>query len=240
MKLINDLEILGLSQKEAEVYLACLHLGSGNVSRLTQRASLPKSTVIDTLKSLIKKGLVDVYIKGRRKHYSVVNPEALNEKIKKQLVLIEEVLPQLKAFYNFSSTKPKVRFYEGEEGLRLIMNEIIKEAKDLIAFGSAADIFTILPDYFPKFSHERAKKGIPLRVIFRDSPKAHERQTLDKQELRSSKIIQSQIPFSALFWSWQNKLVMITFKKDVAVVLIEDEEIAQTFRSFFEFLWSKT
>jgi len=238
MNLAKALENLGFSLKETAVYLACLELGSGGLTRITKKAGLPKSTTADILKSLSHRGLINIYIKKRRRHFSIIDPKILQEKVKRQENILNEVLPELLAVFNLPTEKPRVRFYEGRLGFRLLLDEVLNEAKELIAIGSAQELFGFLPDFFPQFSEERARRNIPLRILFKDSPKARERQVRDINDLRQSKLIKTDIPFSALFWHWRDKLAMVSFKKDFSIVVIEDPEIAQTFKAIFELIWS--
>jgi sugar-specific transcriptional regulator TrmB len=233
----KSLEKIGLTSKQAHVYVANLELGNGTALQIAHKSNLPKSTVADLLQSLSKLGLVSSYKKGNKKFYAAADPSVLQEKLASHEHLLSMLLPELRALYLTSAKKPRVRYYDGESGLQLVMNEVLKEASELLAIGSANDIFRTLSEYFPKFSLQRSKAKIPLRAIFRDSPKAHERQALDKQQLRQTKIIKTEIPFSTLNWIWQNKIALVAFKQNFSIVVIEDKEITQTFRALFEYLW---
>ncbi len=237
MRIKKVLEKLGLSSKEALVYKAVLELGAGGAQQIALKAGLPKSTTYDVLKKLSRKGLVNIYLKGKKKHFSAQDPEILRDKIKQQADLLDKFLPDLQAIYNVRAIKPKVRFYEGKEGVGIVIREILKQAKELLAIGSAEEIFTKLDDYFPDFAKRRAQKKIPLRVILRESAKAEERKRLGPQELRQVKIIKFQIEFKSLVWLWQNKLAMVTLGDDLMVVVIESKDIADTWKAMFEGLW---
>ncbi len=237
MQINKILEKLGLNNKEALVYEAILELGNGSAQQVAIKADLPKSTAYDILKKLSKKGLVNIYLRGKKKHFSAQGPEVLQDKIKKQAELLDKFLPNIQAVYNVRLVKPKVRFYENKVGVGIVIKEILKEARELWAIGSAEEIFTKLNDYFPNFAKERAKKKIPIRVILRESSKADERQRLGQQELRQVKIIKTHIEFKSLIWLWNNKLAMITLKEDSMVIVIESKDIADTWRVMFEGLW---
>ncbi len=239
MKINKILEKLGLSSKEALVYEAALELGAGSAQQIALKAGLPKSTVYDVLKNLSRKGLVNIYLKGKKKHFSAQDPEVLQDKIKQQAELLNKFLPDIQAVYNARAVKPKVRFYEGKQGVKIVIKEILKEARELWAIGSAEEIFFKLDDYFPEFSKQRAQKKIPLKVILRESAKAEERKRLGPQELRQVKIIKSPIEFKSLMWLWQNKLAMVTLGDDLMVVVIESKDIADTWRVMFEGMWGE-
>jgi len=47
--MINELEKLGLNEKEARVYLALLELGESNIQGLSAKSSVKRTTVYDIL-----------------------------------------------------------------------------------------------------------------------------------------------------------------------------------------------
>jgi sugar-specific transcriptional regulator TrmB len=51
---------LGLSEKEAAVYLALLSLGKGTVTSITRKAGINRTTGYDILNALATKGIVSI------------------------------------------------------------------------------------------------------------------------------------------------------------------------------------
>lgn len=233
------MEKIGLNEKQALVYEACLELSSGSGQRIAEKAGLPKSTTYDVLKGLSKKGLVKFYLKGKKRYFSANDPDILKDRAIKQQKILENFLPDIQAIYNLAENKPKIRYYEGKQGVRVVMKEILKEAQELRSIGSAEDIFNKLSEYFPEFSQERAKRRIPNKVILRDSPKAKERQETGAKELREVKIIKTSILFSSLIWIWGSKTAMVTLRNDLMVVVIDSQELSDTFLALFEWMWQR-
>ena len=55
------LQKIGLSDKDAEVYLACLELGTQPASVIARKAGLKRPTTYLILEGLLKRGLVSEY-----------------------------------------------------------------------------------------------------------------------------------------------------------------------------------
>ncbi len=236
----NDLQQLGLSEKDAKVYLACLDIGRGSAQQISSLAGVPKSTTADTLVSLNKRGLVSMYFKKGTRYFTASNPVILKDKINRQQRIIDKMLPYLQGmFFDSQKQKPESRFYEGKDGVRIVLKEILEEANDLISMSSVEDIFAKLPEYFPSFSKNRVKRKIPIRIIARDSTKARDRQSRDVEELREIKIVELPIVFHSAVYIWNHKLAMITLGDYIAVYVIESRDLVQTFRFMFEAIWSK-
>lgn len=233
----KTLQKLGLTEKQATVYLACLEIGNGSAQRIAEHSNVPKSTVYDILDQLIKKRLVTVYLKKTRKRYSPVNPAIFQKRVEKQHTLLENLLPELEALYSEVSQKPRVQYLEGKTGVRTVLKEMLKEASEIFCIASPDIMFNKLSEYFPDFALKRAKKKIPISVIVSDSPLARQRQAKGLTELRKVKIIKTDRPFETVIYIWKNKVCTISLGTDLMVLIVENKEHFRTFKSIFNLLW---
>lgn len=236
MQLDEALKQFGLTEKEAKIYLALLELGVASVQKIAQKAKIARPTAYDILESLQNQSLVSVFEKGQKKQYSPTDPAIILDRTRQKSKNLEDIFPQLKALYNLPLEKPKVRFYEGIEGIRVILDEVLKEGKELFSIGSAEDIFGNL-DFFPAFVKKRVELGIQTKVILRDSKKARERQKLGSKELREVKIIPADYQFHALMMIFGNKVAMISLAKDYVALLTESRELAAMQKELFRLNW---
>jgi len=236
MDLEKTLKNYGLSEKQAKIYLACLELGSASVQKISQKAGLARSTTYEVLETLKAQGLISTFQKKRVQYFSAEEPQKVINLAKEKANLMEQALPQLRAMYGQAKTQPTVRFYQGKQGMKLIVEEMLKEAKEVLAFSSADDLFATL-DYFPGFVEKRVKQKIPARVILRDSAKARERQRLGSQELRQVKIIPADYEYHGLVFIWDKKIAMFSFKDDLTALIIESEELAKIQKAMFGIIW---
>ena len=117
---------IGLTQKEAKLYIASLRLGSQTASVLAKYAGINRTTVYDIFEGLIKKGLATKIDKGAAVYFQVLDPKNLisylerdkNEyirKIEKEKQEVEDILPAIQSIESVATTKPKVQFFEGEK-----------------------------------------------------------------------------------------------------------------------------
>ena len=79
MDLKNVLTGIGLSQKEASVYLATLELGASPASDIAQRARLNRVTTYDILEKLMHKGFISIYTQRGLKIFAATDPDAVRE-----------------------------------------------------------------------------------------------------------------------------------------------------------------
>jgi len=237
MTLEKVLKEYGLNEKQAKVYLACLELGSTSVQKISQKAELARSTCYGVLESLQKQGLVSTFRKKNIKYFNAEEPQRAINIAKQKTEALENALPQLRALYGNSKIRPTARFYQGRAQMQIILEEVLKEAKELLSFASSDDLFAVLSDYFPKFIEQRVKNKIPVRTIITESAMARERKGVEHKIIMQVKIIPAKYRHHGLTFIWNNKVAMFSFKKDLTALVIESEELTKVQRSMFEFMW---
>ncbi len=161
-----------LSKTEAQSYLAVLELGTAPVSSIARRTSENRVTVYSALKSLVKKWLATEVNKKNTTYYTVISPEKLLKKSEDKYALLKEALPQFLAIANKYDNKPKVQFFDGIEGLKVIYEEVILSGKIMpagepfLCFVGTSKIDTRLQEYLSKeFVPWRLKYKTKTRVI---------------------------------------------------------------------------
>jgi len=241
MNLQEQLQTLGLNQKQASIYLASLELGLTTVQNIAKKAQLKRSTVYEILEDLIKQNLITVIPKGKKRYFLAAEPAHLTELISQKQETLANILPELEALSKVSPVKPKIRFYEGEEGIKVVYADTLKEGKEILAF-TAVGVGYKSPviDYLTKqYVQQRATKKIQAKVIAPDSPLAKEYQKRDSHESRQTKLIpEKDYPFSIEINIYGNKVALISYKpNELMAVIIESKEIAKTMGLIHKFFW---
>ena len=243
-KLQNKLTEIGLSEKEAGVYISLLELGQGTVSQISRRANINRTTGYDILDSLSAKGLVSISGKEPKQEYVAESPDQIEkmlieriESTKNAINEVKNIIPELKSIHNVID-RPKVLFYEGKEGLQKVYEDTLSSSDEILAYASVEDIQPTLPHYFPEYYKRRAKKGIPIRAIFPDSLDARERASLDKEEMRQSLIIPNTFGFHPEINIYDNKIMIASWREKLGVI-IESSEIADAMKKIYELAWAE-
>lgn len=249
----NILQKIGLSDKDAEVYLACLELGTQPASVIAKKAGLKRPTTYLILEALLKKGLVSEYTGSNVKFFTAVSPEYLLnyvEKQRRELTShqreIEQYLPQFQSLSNPYSLNPKVRFYEGIDGVERVMDDTLTVKKtEILSFSSMDRWFSRedLKNYIVNYGRRRSvEKKIPLRGIVIDSPLA--RKYLEEEYSGDANITQTHwFPkeisvFHNEINIYDNKVAICSLgRHELLGLIIESDEIAESQRSIFELAW---
>ncbi len=240
----KELQQLGLSDKEAKTYLASLELESTSVQEIAKKAGLKRPTTYFAIESLIKKGLISSFEKGKKRFFSAESPERLISLIaaqRRKAQALEEdlqgVLPELNSIFKLTGERPRVRFFEGKEGLRAIQEDFLKSKVKSLENIYPRDNFIKV---FSKSEREayvakREKLKIKVRTIY-TSKKGETRPS--KPPLEENKFVSyDRFPFSADITIYGSKVAIGTFKGKLIGVIIESKEIAETLRLIFNLAW---
>lgn len=236
---------LKLSDKEANVYLALLSLGKGTVSSIARKASINRTTGYNVLDSLINKKLVRISGKEPKQEYVAESPEMIIKILKQsindsqeQLKKAEKLMPQLKSIHNVGN-RPKIKFYEGKEGLIRVYEDTLTSTEPIRAYATLDDMYKALPGYFPEYFKRRAKKKIHIRAIITATPAAFERMKYNKGESRSVALIPAdKFYFSPEINVYDNKIMIASWKEKLGII-IESAEIAEAMKKIFELAWQE-
>lgn len=236
---------IGLSDKEAGVYLALLELGKGTVSEISRKANINRTTGYDILDTLSAKGLVSISGKEPKQEYSAEKPDRLENfiasEIKKKheaLRKTESLIPELNLLHNITG-RPRVRFYEGSEGLVEVYEDTLTSHEPIRAFATVDDMHAALPNYFPKYYKRRAGAGIGIRAIIPRTETGLERGRHDKEEMRESAFVpKDEYYFSPEINIYDNKVMIASLREKLGII-IESAEIADAMKKIYELAWAE-
>ena len=134
---ITILKKIGLSDKEIKVYLSLLEYGAISVRGLAEVTSLNRGTVYDILKKLQDSGLISFYHQDTKQKFIAEDPDKLlplvrarEEELKTVKVKTAELIPELKSLQDTSGHKPVMKLYEGRQGVKYILADVLTVMAD--------------------------------------------------------------------------------------------------------------
>ena len=128
------LQEIGLSDKEAQVYVALLQVDNDSVLDLARRTKINRTTIYPVLESLAKKGLITEVQVENKVRFEAQSPERLETYIERQKMMLEEsakrlhsdIVPQLKGVQREIGERPVVKYFEGKDGLLTAAQEFFE------------------------------------------------------------------------------------------------------------------
>jgi len=231
----------GMSEKEADIYLAVLADDGITIKRLAEKTDVNRTTLYPITENLIKKGVIAQFKGKRGVRFIASNPDSLLQKITNLKKSFEESMPQFESLKNQSKKSPQVSYYKGKEGyLSILADTLTYSSKEVLYFGSAQKLNDIVTEKYIEqiYIPIRIKKQIFFKQLVLDDVFSKKLSLTDRKELRSTKFLSGEYNFSANMVIYGNKVAYFTSKKELICVLIESEEISEIERNKFDMLWN--
>ncbi len=245
-ELIKELGRVGLSEKEASVYLASLELGPAPVQDISHKGKVNRATTYVMIDSLMGRGLMSSFVRGKKRFYAPESPDRLRAVLKSQRLEVERkegeletVFPMLAALYNAEGAKPQIRYLEGVEGVATVRELFQKMEGEIVQFSPFDPDATAADELQPgRDQHVRNifSKPTSYRAIV-----AMERTDLSLlprlPNLEVRVIPRAQFPTDAEITIRGNTVCLYSFKSAVLAIVITSKEIADGLRTIFELAW---
>jgi len=238
MELENALHYLGLSEKEAKVYLALLQLGKGSAPAISIRSGIKKPTTYVILDELRMKGLVTLIPRAKKVLYVAESPRKLQTEQREKEEIISEKMPELLAIYNAQEEKPNVKFYQGKQNVADLYKEIMN-SDELRVYGSIESIDQGIYDELIDYGQRKIKKNkTRIREIIQPNAKSLAYAKRVTSEYHKIKIAPKNISLPTDNIIFENKLAIFSYKTQPMVVVIESSDVVETYKGMFEMVWN--
>ncbi|MFA6306578.1 MAG: helix-turn-helix domain-containing protein [Patescibacteria group bacterium] len=237
MQINQALKQFDLNDKEIQVYLAMLELGQAGVQEIAIKANIKRTTAYDILTSLISQGLIGQTQKGKKRLFYAEEPEKLYKLLEEKREKLNDILPILKSLYNTAGSKPKIRYYEGAEGLKNVYRDTLAYQGEMIGFVTGNIIQHLGQDFANEYKERRKKALITVRVIGPDTDEIVDYKTTDKEDIKQTRLVpQKKFPFSIEMNVYGNKIALMSFREQMGII-IESNEISTNLKLLFELAW---
>lgn len=245
MTLEDYLQKVGLSDKEARLYVTGLQLGPATVQELARDSEIKRTTVYEVIKTLQDKKLINVSQRGKRQIYIMEEPENVRLFLKQKEKVFQRILPELESLKNKDTRKPAVRIFEGKKGLEKIYEDMIKEPSEILALAAPKDLISsgmlefLRNDWEPR----RIKNGIKMRRVninltgqkkwdYRIKPIPEE-----LEEIRYLPI--DDYPFTIGIYIYRRKVAFVSYQSQEMVgIMLRSPAVNRTMRAVFENYWN--
>jgi sugar-specific transcriptional regulator TrmB len=232
------LRSVGLNESEANIYLTSLESGPAPAQVLVKKSGFSRPAAYQAIDLLMQKGLFSSVLRGKRHVYTAEPPERLVhyassyvKKLETKVGEISEAVGDLKLLQH--GERPLVKFYEGVQGLKTILQDIVDSkpasTEEIANLDAVKEIFST--------AELRAIQNILVKQ------KAKGRALLMGEVSQTRKGTETRVlpkgffPFYGDLVIYGDKLAMVSFKGKIIGVVIESKILADTHRALFELAW---
>lgn len=242
--LIKKVQSLGLSEKEAKVYLDLLTreqpIGTSKIVRATK---LYGQNVYDALAGLEEKGLATHVVIGTRKRFAATNPSRLELLAEQKKKLASEVAHDLSMLVRTNHFQD-FEFYQGEDAfITHELDELGSAAanEEWLIIGGSGDRFReIMEGQLIDYDTAREQKKISIRYIGSEEQAEELGKVVKSRPLFKVRILKKFDRSVVNTLVRPGSLSLSTYSDPVLTYQVRNQEVAKSYRNFFEALWTSS
>ncbi|MFB6421189.1 MULTISPECIES: TrmB family transcriptional regulator [Bradyrhizobium] len=236
----SKLASLGLDEKERRFYLATLQLGLASVTEIAARAGVTRTNGYDLLARLEARGLVKQTTGNGARHVVAEDPIVLISNWERTRNTLDSLVPELRSLFNAAATRPRIRFYEGTEGIERALWETLEcRSGTLLGVLSMPELLEVPGvEGMQKYITERVKRGIRLRVLRSRGRETARIWPSSQAELRELRYAPPSIDLGMTMYLNDDTVTYLSSKRENYGLIVESAEFSALSRALFEGLWT--
>ena len=232
----EELMQYGLSEKEIDLYLACLKAGSITSQRISELTGIRRSTVYEVVENLKKKGLITTHTQNKKFYFTASEPKSLIQRLKEKEELVKKILPDLNKISQSVPEKPSVMLFEGKTSIRDALSEMLKE-KEILVYGASKTADDVFGSYTSNFARKRVEKKIMLKAIIEPNVPKH-MGNKDIKKYTQIKTLKMFEKHDSAYFIYGNKMIIISLGEELIAVKVNSPLLVKSQKQIFDFLWN--
>jgi len=237
----------GLTNDQAIMYEAFLKNGVMPASKAALKAGIKRGLGYRIIEQLVA---IDLLEKIDRKVavFAPNHPSKLTDflhtkenVIKTSEAALQGVLGSMVSDYNLTTGKPNVRFFEGFDGVRKVLEDSLQSKEEILSYADILVINKYISDINGWYVAQREKKNIKKRAILIDSPEARKILAGYHRAITDNRLLKLETPlFESIMQIYDGKVSYITLSDDQMIgIIVEDRAVYEMHKALFNVTWSK-
>ncbi|MDD5751663.1 MAG: helix-turn-helix domain-containing protein, partial [Candidatus Peribacteraceae bacterium] len=152
--MIPELQVIGFTRNEANVYLAALKLGTCSVQQLAQITGLNRITVHSITEKFESLQLFTRSYEGKRRRVSAAGPEQLDILLRRQEQetaekkrALQSLLPSLNDLFLSTQRGLQVHTFQGEKGYEQMCEDILTSKTETLEYANIDALNAVIAPY---------------------------------------------------------------------------------------------
>jgi len=244
---------IGLTEGEARVYLALAETGSATVGPVVRKSGVAYSNIYEILERLIKKGLVSFIIKSKTRYFQALEPGRLYDyiemkeaEVRSQRKVAEQLVPELSRFSKRRGEKLEAEVFIGLSGMKTAYEKVAAGCENgceyVYIYGPEKGFMERVDTFFLDLDKKvytksgMKMKGILSREYFSNSRYIRKSKKISRGE---EEVRYVDFPVPGNIDVHGDKVLIASWAGPVIAVLIHSNDMADSFRKYFDSVWKK-
>lgn len=232
---------LGMNEREADVYLALIELGSLLPQHIARNTGIKRTTLYEIFPEMIKNGWIVETSQGKRRLFQAVPPDRLLAEYERKYKEIKQNITELTEIYRMQGLRPKIEIFEDFDGMKKLYNRTLETKQEVKSFLKPSRYNEKVLDWFLKeYVPNRVKRGVLVKAIMPSDETSEYYAQFRKEHLRESRLVPSaKFNFRIEGMIQGNRVYFANYEKGAPLVgiIIESKQIADTLGALFDLAW---
>jgi HTH-type transcriptional regulator, sugar sensing transcriptional regulator len=231
-RMIEVLGQQGFERREIAIYLFLVKHRDSTALEISKGAKIDRTTAYDLLEKMIARGIVSSILKNSTRRFNALAPRELIAYFREKFESLESILPDLDRHQEQASMPLTCELFEGTEGLRTVLKDLLNSKKDYRAIGIRKEYEQVL-GYFNDLGVIRMDqfKAREIALVennarFKKLKNGIYRYTKNKLKSRMTMVLYSDI---VLFFVWT---------EPYHAIRIKNAEFAAGQLEYFNIMWA--
>ncbi len=239
----DELQVLGMTKNEAEVYEQLVKSGQTKAGHLIARLDIHRNIVYEALDSLIRKGFVTKIEKRGVWHFQITEPDSILTMLKRREQIAESVIREIKQARQ--QIEQQITVYEGIDSYRaywLSSLERFPEGTTDYCLGVPSQALWVKllgPAAFKEYTAIRLRKKIQWRTVLTRITEGERELFLQAPELTEYRRWEQSFEPIGNFNVIHDTVILQVMKEDAQrIIEIRDADMVTVFKNYFDAIWA--
>lgn len=239
-EILKHLEELGLSDKEARVYVALLPRQNTGTSNLIRATGLHGQFVYMALERLEELGLARHVIQNGRKKFSAGSPERILALVDEKKLAAQSVVRQLREQFA-GKHEQSFEVFQGDSAFvahEFALLEAMPDGDTICILGGGGHKYvSLMGEEMNEYERRRVEKQVHLRYLSTDGNHNYLKIMAQTRAFFDYRVLPEPAP-GVDTDILMDKINFLLFGSPVVAFTFTNKEVADGYRRFFEVLWN--
>ena len=226
---LHELTKLGLTEAESNIYQTVLKIGRCSVKDISKESGFHRTNIYDILEQLKEKGLITFSKEGKSTYYNVSDPQNLYSVLEEKKEFLDTIFPELLSLHKEQKREIEVEVYKGNEGMKAVWRDILKENKTTYGFGVKGQLREQLPIFAKQWLRDAKKQKLKYYGIYTEKnvPSYYTKIKFVSEELSG--------PVATFIYG--DKININIWEPSLVAITIKSKLVAEMYKKHFDLLW---
>jgi len=226
-----------MGEKESQVYLAVLHLGTATASDVSHLTGMKRPNIYNIMEDLVARKYLTETSGTKIKRFVATDPASLANRLETVAKDFKEMLPYLQNIHR-QTGKPIVTYYTGAEGARMVFEQI-KRPREVYYSTSILKASQFIPQEVERwrkvYRQGKAKPG--GYHLLSDTAIDHEYGHEITKAGQKVSYLKNEPELSMDFVLFDGKVILVSFDQEISLTMIESRNLYDSLKIIYKLAW---